>query len=347
MARVTGRARELFKRVAFASGALGRYQKVRNRNTLTVVMFHRVLAADDERWAHADPRYTMTEDQLEQCIEFFGKHYSFVDLAAVKAAARRAQALPARALLVTFDDGWADTEEYALPVLRRRRCPAAVFVVSSAVGASHGFWQERIVRAWRGGADPGALVSAWRHAGIDADPPPENWQSSDSVRRLIARLRPLVPSARLALVEQLEGEAPTGRPEMLTHDQLRSLHRAGIAIGAHGVTHEALAETASGIGELRESKAQLSELLDGAPIETMSFPHGSYDGELLRAAAADFELVFTSDGCLNAVDGGRPPTVLGRIEIPAEAIVGAAGEVRPELLALWLFRRSHATVATV
>jgi len=108
-----------------------------------------------------------------------------------------------------------------------------------------------------------------------------------------------------------------------------------------------MAETASGTGELRESKAQLSALLEGAPIETMSLPHGSYDSELLRAAAVDFELVFTSDGCLNAVDRGRPPTVLARIEIPAEAIVGAAGEVRPELLALWLFRRPHATLATV
>ena len=131
---------------------------------------------------------------------------------------------------------------------------------------------------------------------------------------------------------------------MLTRDQLRSLHRAGLKIGAHGVAHEALAETASGVGELRESKSQLTELVDGSLIETMSFPHGSYDAELLRAAAAEFELVFTSDGFLNAAAGGRPATVLGRIEIPAEAIVGAAGDVRRELLALWLFRRSHASL---
>ena len=123
MVRVTARARGLLKRVAYVSGALGWYHKARNRNTLTVVMFHRVLAAGDERWAHADPRYSMTDDQLEQCLQFFGKHYSLVDLAAIEAAAARRgkalEALPARALLVTFDDGWADTEEYALPVLRR------------------------------------------------------------------------------------------------------------------------------------------------------------------------------------------------------------------------------------
>jgi peptidoglycan/xylan/chitin deacetylase (PgdA/CDA1 family) len=337
-------ARGHLKRLAYVSGALGRYHEARNRNTLTVVMFHRVLGVDDERWAHADPRYTMTGEQLEQCIEFFGNHYTLVDIAAVQAAARREQALPARALLVTFDDGWADTEEYALPVLLRRRCPAVVFVVSSAVGASHGFWQERLFRVWKSGADPDVLAPAWRRASTETDPPPENWQSSESVRLLIARHRPLVPSARLALVEQLEGEMPTGRPELLTRDQLRALHRAGIEIGAHGVTHEALAETSSGVGELRESKSRLTELV-GAPIETMSFPHGSYDAELLRAAAEAFKLVFTSDGCLNPVAGGRSATVLGRIEIPAEAIVGAAGDVRAELLALWLFRRSHATVA--
>jgi peptidoglycan/xylan/chitin deacetylase (PgdA/CDA1 family) len=306
-------------------------------------MFHRVLGVGDERWAHADPRYTMTDDQLEQCLVFFGKHYTPVDMAAVLAAQRGEQALPPRALLVTFDDGWADTEEYALPVLQRRRCPAVVFVVSSAVGASHGFWQERLFRAWKSGVDPDVLAFAWQRAGIETEAPPENWQSIDSVRMLIARHRPLVPSARLALVEQLEGEMPAGRPEMLTRDQLRSLHRAGVEIGAHGVTHEALAETSCGVGELRESKARLTELLEGGAVETMSFPHGSYDAELLRAATQAFQLVFTSDGHLNSVVGGRPATVLGRIEIPAEGIVDAAGGVRAELLALWLFRRSHAT----
>ena len=339
---ITARGRARLKHLAYASGLLGALHRL--RDALTVATFHRVLPPDDERSAFADPLYTISLDQLEQCLEFFDRHYSLVDLAAVRAAARGEATLPTPALLVTFDDGWADTEEYALPVLLRRGYPAVVFVVSSGVDSRHPFWQERVFRAWKSGADPELLATAWRGAGIDAVPPPVTWQENESVRLLINRLRPLAPDVRLGLVEHVENASQPTRPELLTHEQLWSLHRAGIAIGAHGATHEALAERQPGIDELSASKSHLSALLDGAPIETMSFPHGSYDDDLLRAAATTYELVFTSDGCVNAVRGGHVGNVLGRIEIRAGPIVDANGDVRPELLARWLFARPRVAI---
>ena len=107
------------------------------------------------------------------------------------------------------------------------------------------------------------------------------------------------------------------------------------------MTHEALAEAADGARELAESRAALSEML-AKPVDTMSFPHGSYNRELLQAAREDYELVFTSEGWLNRLTDRRPASsVFGRIGIPADAIVGTDERLRPELLALWLFRRPH------
>jgi len=327
MVGVSARGRDVFKQLAYRSGFLGRYHRVRNRDTLTVVAFHRVLARTDERWAHADPRYTITDEQLDQCLAFFARHYAIVDLAAVRAAARGGGVLPPRALLVTFDDGWADTAEYALPVLRRRAVPAAVFVASAAVDAQRAFWQERVFRAWRLGAAPEQLAD------------------ETSARQLVERLRALPPPERAPLVDALDAALPPSR-ELLTRAQLRALEAAGIALGAHGVTHEALAETHDA-GELLESKAQLVELLDGATVEAMSFPHGSYDDALLRESLSHYELVFTSDWCLNSLVRGRPSRVLGRVEIRGKPIVDARGRVRSDLLALWLFRRRRQPGGTV
>jgi glycosyltransferase involved in cell wall biosynthesis/peptidoglycan/xylan/chitin deacetylase (PgdA/CDA1 family) len=44
---------------------------------------------------------------------------------------------PAGSVVLTFDDGYADTVDRALPILSRSRLPAAVFVVSGAVGESN------------------------------------------------------------------------------------------------------------------------------------------------------------------------------------------------------------------
>jgi peptidoglycan/xylan/chitin deacetylase (PgdA/CDA1 family) len=43
---------------------------------------------------------------------------------------------PARSVVITFDDGYADNYDVALPILRRYGFPATVFVVSDSVGQS-------------------------------------------------------------------------------------------------------------------------------------------------------------------------------------------------------------------
>jgi peptidoglycan/xylan/chitin deacetylase (PgdA/CDA1 family)/glycosyltransferase involved in cell wall biosynthesis len=48
---------------------------------------------------------------------------------------------PARSVVVTFDDGYADTYTYAVPMLRRHRVPATVFLVSRSVGGANR-WDE-------------------------------------------------------------------------------------------------------------------------------------------------------------------------------------------------------------
>ena len=181
VARVTGRARELSSGSRSPPGALGRYQKVRNRNTLTVVMFHRVLATDDERWAHADPRYTMTEDPLEQCIE--GSSASTtrsVDaLAAVKARGETGRRLsPAKPCSRDLRRrlGREHRGSTRFRSIRRRPSvrPRSLSEVSLSVGVSHGFWPRRESSGPGGAAQaPAPSTLPGEHAGIDADPPRE------------------------------------------------------------------------------------------------------------------------------------------------------------------------------
>lgn len=332
--------RDALKRAAHASGLLGSFHRRRNAETLTVVMFHRVLDEGDERWATADPWYTVSSSFLRDGIGFFREHYELVDGAAVAQACRGDGELPERALLVTFDDGWADTAECALPVLSELECPAVVFVPPTVVGSRLPFWQEQVFAAWKLGAvDAEELERTWTAAGNGA-PSPADWRDQSSVRSLIRRLGGVDPAARAALVEPIAATAPPSRPEMVTLEQLHELHSAGLEIGGHGLTHERLAGKADAAHEIRESRVQLSELLGGEAIVSMSFPHGSYDDAALAVARAEYEVVHTSVTTLNPTEDGRLTSpVLGRIGIGAPELADGNGRLRPERLALWLFRR--------
>ena len=59
-----------------------------------------------------------------------------VSLADALAALRGDAALPAGAVALTFDDGYADNHAEALPVLERLAFPAVFFVVTGAIGTS-------------------------------------------------------------------------------------------------------------------------------------------------------------------------------------------------------------------
>ena len=77
-----------------------------------------------------------------------GFGYRVLDLDQVLACLRGEQPIPPRAVALTFDDGYANFVDYALPVLRRHGFPATVYAVSGSVGR----------RAEWLGKDPGRAI---------------------------------------------------------------------------------------------------------------------------------------------------------------------------------------------
>ena len=117
MSSLTLRIKARLKKARPYVQLLSVYHRIRNRNTLTIVVFHRVLAVDDERWPHAHPEWTVSDAVFEQCLQFFRRHYYVISLEELLSSVEQGKKLPNRSLLITFDDGYADNEEYALPLL--------------------------------------------------------------------------------------------------------------------------------------------------------------------------------------------------------------------------------------
>jgi peptidoglycan/xylan/chitin deacetylase (PgdA/CDA1 family) len=90
---------------------------------------------------------------------------------------------------------------------------------------------------------------------------------------------------RLGGVNDWDGETP-GEP-LLSADEIRALHAAGIEIGSHGATHRAL--TSLPDAELAREVAGSKETLEritGAPVTSFCYPYGDFDDRVVEAVRA-------------------------------------------------------------
>jgi peptidoglycan/xylan/chitin deacetylase (PgdA/CDA1 family) len=340
--------KDFARKCLYVSGALGLYHRLRNRDSLTVVMFHRTLRPDDPRWPSCDPDYTLGEDLFERSIAFFKRHYRVVSLDEVLCARREGSGLPPHALLITFDDGWLDNVDYALPALRRAGLPAVMFVAADAVGARQPFWQERLVAAWRLGKlrleDLGAALV--EHGGARSER-----SGVAALREMIAALEKVSPATRNEVLARFADAMDDGHRHMVDVADLSTLREGGVELGLHGKSHVAMTRAENldaELGGAREAMARMLEAPEGTgsvACATMSFPHGAFDAGIAgRAREAGYELLFTSVPVLNPV-GDRPSWLLGRTGYETDTIADARGRFRPELLAWYLFRRETRRLA--
>ena len=298
------RCRDAVLPVLWETGVLRAIHRLRNEHSLTVFGLHRVLAEGDPRARFAMPDWTISRALFRDFLRFVNREYSVVALDSVLDAMNGGPSLPRRAALLTFDDGWADTADTALPILREMGLPAVVFVVSGMVGQRTGCWE-----------------SEWYAALCAADA-----RDVDQVR---ARLRPGQARSAdrerdfddilrvLQLKSLLGGELDQGAPLMVDERQLAALIAGGVCIGAHSVTHEPLVRNPSADEEIRESLSSLDTMARrcGSRVRSFSYPHGSYNAHLVGVArACGAELQFTSDLLLTPLSAQRPAgAVLGRV----------------------------------
>lgn len=317
----------------YRSGTFGCWHRWRNRRALTVLMFHRVLPADDPDFALAQREFTFTLEGFRRTLDFVQRHYNVVSLEQLQSFGQGRAAMAKTPLLITFDDGWRDTVMYAAPELQRRKLPAVLFVPSEVVELeSARWWQDALVAALR---TPGVAAQLDKVLGVS------NASKGDMMRALTARLGAMPERERVGWIEQ---NAPgvlaqvKGR-QMVSMDELRSLKGGALAVGGHGHTHSPLTLAVEPKAELRASQLLLDRL--GHAIRSMSFPHGAWSESLaIEAHDTGFEWIFTSEATLLDVSSWpEPPRTIGRIHLPEDTWTCRGGQIDPARLATFLFFR--------
>ncbi|MFT4517660.1 MAG: peptidoglycan/xylan/chitin deacetylase (PgdA/CDA1 family) [Halioglobus sp.] len=253
--------------VNIASRVLPRLLNTHGKQRLSILIYHRVLPTFD----HMRPDEP-TIVQFDWQMRLLQK--SFTPLSLLEGVQRMADGtLPERAVCVTFDDGYADNAQCALPVLSKYGVPASVFISTAFINGGR-MWNDSVREALRICA--GDTLDL-RDLELDVYPtlsPEDRFNSAEAIIRSIKHRDPELRGRLVEDIEKRVGELPSDL--MLTDTQLQSLASAGVTIGAHTVNHPILASVSDHIAEseIAKSKEQLESLLQ-KDVEVFAYPNGT------------------------------------------------------------------------
>jgi len=325
-----------------------------------VLLYHRIAAPVTDPWRLA-VRPERFAEHLEVLRDGGYEPIALEDLV----AALRQRRLPARAVAVTFDDGYADNLEAALPLLERFGVPATVFATAGRELQLRELWwmqvealllepgelPDRLAAATEGYAwewsfngsatwtrEQAAAVSGW----CAADPVPAPSDRHAAFRSLLDGLQPLDVDRREDVLTQLYAAAGAERARRRTHrlmdaGELRRLVAGGLVdVGGHTLSHPRLSHLPPERQrvEIAGSKTRLEEVL-GRPVTAFAYPFGThrdFDRDSVRAVRA---AGYTSAGavCDRALSRSSDP-----FQLPRVGVGDWTGEEFERRLERWLRR---------
>ena len=303
--------RNLFFNIAYQAGISKPFRWMLTKNNdLVVLTFHRISDYMDQKWP------TMPIASFRLLMEQLVKTFRIIDINSVNK-------LPDNSgppfMVVTFDDGYSDFIDNAVPILLDLGIPACQSVCP--------FLIDRRTPPWT------LVLSACLTSLEEKDlklPDGTNFEISKPVDEkifleLCDRLYLIDDEARSAWLDNLAATLKVTYDlySMMTWDDIRSCIQNGFSIGSHSYSHRNLSKVEE--SELLDTEIALSRqrILEetGIAPSVFSFPNGLYNDNSLKVVEksgysiallcdekpANLGIINDSDGllCLPRIDIGR------------------------------------------
>ena len=239
-------------------------------NRLVIITYHRVLPERDQLLPD-EP----TADEFSRQMQILASAFTVLPLAeAVECMYQRT--LPKRAIAITFDDGYRNNYDIAMPILARQGLQATFFVAASYLGAGT-MWNDRIIEAVRQCCTNSVRLMMAESIELNLA---TQAHKRDVINRLLSFGKYLSFAERekfASHVEQAAG-APAAENLMMTPEQVGDLTQRGFEVGAHTMKHPILTRVRSeeAEAEITDGKRVLEQISNN-PVKGFAYPNGVPD----------------------------------------------------------------------
>ncbi|MCM1038078.1 MAG: polysaccharide deacetylase family protein [Ruminococcus sp.] len=115
---------------------------------INVLYYHRVYAMEDDI-----NLLCVTPARFEQQIRYLKRNYNILRFE------EDWNNCDGKGVVITFDDGYLDNYQYALPILEKLQVPATVFVSTGVIENNRGFWWDELDRLILHGSNALGIVN--------------------------------------------------------------------------------------------------------------------------------------------------------------------------------------------
>jgi peptidoglycan/xylan/chitin deacetylase (PgdA/CDA1 family) len=284
-------AKQVYLRLLFFTGLLWWARSRVAKLGVVAITLHRVLPDEQYDSAQLQPGMAVRARTFERFLDYLAHHCECLlpgdgVLGTQLARERRPR------LTLTFDDGWKDNFEAALPLSCKYKIPFTVFICPQMMTRRESFWTAEAGSLWAAAQRAGKLevISTLRgcEAGRSADSLIESLKHSNPKDR-----EALISRMRAALQPYIQEAGVDSSEQMLTWRDVKEMSAAGVAFGSHTNTHAILTDIpgSDALQELTESKKAIQAELSACSL--FAYPNGDWSPQVRDLVAqAGYQAAF-------------------------------------------------------
>jgi peptidoglycan/xylan/chitin deacetylase (PgdA/CDA1 family) len=251
-----------------------------------ILLYHSVPDPSIERWI--DPRYAVPLKIFDAQMKFLARWRKVIGMSELVSMLECGESAPPGTVVITFDDGYRDTLEFAAPILERHGLPAIVYLSTGSMNRGENQWVDRLYSAFQCRTNQHLRLNGPDAPLVDLGRRHNLFEAFDAIAgQLVAAER----GERKALFEAIESQLrPREGPPRLMLDWggakelLRRYPR--IEVGVH--TREHVDLTACGEAEARaELTSSINDVARelGVKVEHFAFPYGRSNARIREIVA--------------------------------------------------------------
>jgi glycosyltransferase involved in cell wall biosynthesis/peptidoglycan/xylan/chitin deacetylase (PgdA/CDA1 family) len=261
------------------------YSKAR-RSSINIVNYHRVL------FAHEIPHYLFTPMAMslsvfEKQMDFFYRRCHVLSMEECVHILQNNLAIPDRAIVLTFDDGYGELYTNVKPILESYKIPCTIFLPTALIDNDQPIWFDvvslrlktantKVLRNLEQLSN-GLASTLLKLGAATID------QRNTLTRKAVQQIIQLPYESRQAVIARINewDLVSNGAPEisLLTWEMVQEMKKTGLfTFGSHTLTHPPLDLLPENVleKEITESKQKLEEKLH-QKVDLFSYPWGRYN----------------------------------------------------------------------